>query len=170
MSDTYLEARKIMKKILSIGLLTVCAMAISERQASAWVNAKFSVGLNWHLQSANNNVLWGFYKNGQVPGPEAFGGGGPGGPMPFNTNPPANSFPFFGNGQGYPQGMPQGYPETAPPQAAAQQQAFYGQNPYQSVSYQPNSYYPNYYYPSYYYPTYNQGYSYQAPYYWNQGR
>src|ERR1700722_14831889 len=117
-----------MKKILSIGLLTACALAVSEHQASAWVNAKFSVGLNWHLQSANNNVFWGMWKNGQVPGPEAFGGGGPGGPVPFGQNPPGGTFPFFGNA---PQGAPQGF-ESAPPPTAFNmqqppQQAFNGQ-------------------------------------------
>jgi hypothetical protein len=158
-----------MKKLLSIGLLTVCALALSEHQAKAWVNAKFSVGLNWQLQSANNNVFWGMWKNGQVPGPEAFGqpGGGPG------YMPQGPGFPYFGTGpQGYPQGMPQAVPtQTAPPQAALQQQANYGMpqsysyNPYQAVSYQPNGYY----YPNNYYPIYQQYYG-QAPTYWYQGR
>jgi hypothetical protein len=156
-----------MKKLLSIGLLTVCALALSEHQAHAWVNAKFSIGLNWHVQSANNNVLWGLWKNGQVPGPEAFGGGG-GGPFPQGVGPgpmmpPAGAFPYFGSG-------PQGYPsETPPPPQASPQQAYYGMqnaNPYQAVSYQPN----NYYYPNYYYPIYQQYYGYQAPSYWYQGR
>src|ERR1019366_2944630 len=153
-----------MKKLLSIGLLTVCAVALSERPAQAWVNSKFSIGLNWHVQSANNNVLWGLWKNGQVPGPEAFGGGAPyGGAIPFGQNPGPGSFPYLGNA---PQGYPQGMPAQAAPTQAPQQQAYYGQNPYQAVSYQPsNYYYPNTYYPSYY-PSYDQGYGYQAPYYW----
>ncbi|MBM3994579.1 MAG: hypothetical protein FJ303_10570 [Planctomycetes bacterium] len=148
-----------MKKLLSIGLLTVCALVVSEHQASAWVNAKFSVGLNWHLQSANNNWLWGFWKNGQVPGPEAFGHGGGPGPM----MPPAGAFPFFGN-------TPTGQPSNAAPQAQAAQQQYYMPyyNPYQTVSYQPSGFY----YPNYYYPIYQQyyGYQYQAPSYWYQGR
>jgi hypothetical protein len=158
-----------MKKILSMGLLTVCALAISEHQAQAWVNAKFSVGLNWHLQSANNNWLWGFWKNGQVPGPEAFHGGMGGyGAVPFGGNPPAGTFPFFGNA---PQNMPQqGFPtQTAPPPLqTTQQQAYYGNyyNPYHTVSYQSGGYYPNYYYPT----VYNSYYGQQAPYYWYQGR
>lgn len=163
-----------MKKLLSIGLLTVCALAVSERQADAWVNAKFSVGLNWHLQSANNNWLWGAWKNGQVPGPEAFGqpSGYPGqyGPMPGPGPymPPAGTFPFFGNN---PQGVPT---ETAPPPIAQGQNAYYpmqNYNPYQTVSYQQGGYYyPNYYQPNYYQPNYYQGYAYQSPYYWYQGR
>jgi hypothetical protein len=175
-----------MKKILSTGLLTLCALAITQQQAHAWLNAKFSVGLNWHIQSANNNVLWGLWKNGQVPGPEAFGGGG-GSPFPAGVGPgpymtPPGQFPFFGsNPQGAPQGQPASFPiETAPPPTvAAQPQSYYpmppygNPNPFQTVSYQNNGYYnPNYYYPTYYNPSYYQGYGYQAqvPYYWNQGR
>jgi hypothetical protein len=164
-----------MKKLLSIGLLTVCALALHAHQANAWVNAKFSVGLNWQLQSANNNVLWGAWKNGQVPGPEAFGGGGSApfpqgiGPGPMMT--PPGAFPYFGQN---PQGAPQSLPvqTVAPPQANAQTpQAYYGMtqgyyNPYQTVSYQPSGYY----YPNYYYPIYQQYYGYQAPSYWYQGR
>jgi hypothetical protein len=164
-----------MKKLISIGLLTVCALAFSERSAQAWINAKFSVGLNWHLQSANNNFFWGMYKNGQVPGPEAFGGGAYPYNVPFGTNPPTGAFPFFGNApQGYPHDTPT---QTAPPpQTAQQQQAYYGAlqnwsyNPYQTVSYQPSNYfYPNYYYPIYN-PYYNPYYGYQVPSYWYQGR
>src|SRR6267378_4510824 len=96
MSGSY-TSENTMKKLLSMGLLTVCALLISEHQAQAWMNAKFSIGLNWHIQSGNNNWLWGAWKNGQVPGPEAFGGGMPYGNVPFGTNPPGGSFPFFGS-------------------------------------------------------------------------
>ncbi len=157
-----------MKRLLSIGLLTVCALAVSERQANAWVNAKFSIGMNWHLQSANNNTLWGVFKNGQVPGPEAFGAGMYPGPIPFGTNPPGGTFPFYGNG---PQGYPQGMPAQAAPTQAPQQHAYYGQNAFQSASYQPSSYYDYNYNYSYSYPNYGySGYSYQVPSYWYQGR
>ena len=165
MSGTY-TSENTMKKVLSLGLLTVCALALTEHQAHAWMNAKFSIGLNWNIQSANNNFLWGFWKNGQVPGPEAFGGGGPypygAGPGPGMT--PHGAFPYFGS-------APQAYPptETAPP--PARQQAYapqnYYYNPYQTVSYQTGGYY----YPNTYYPVYNQYYGgYSAPSYWYQGR
>ena len=153
-----------MKKLLSIGLLTVCALVVGEHQARAWVNAKFSVGLNWHLQSANNNWLWGAWKNGQVPGPEAFGHGGapfPHGVGPGPMMPPAGAFPFFGT---------QGAPSETPPhmQTAQRYQPMPYYNPYQTVSYQPSGFY----YPNYYYPIYQQyyGYPYQTPSYWYQGR
>jgi len=64
-----------MKKFLAAGLLAICAIALSQQQASAWVNARFGIGLNWGYQSGGNNFLWGAYKNGQPPGPEMFFGG-----------------------------------------------------------------------------------------------
>lgn len=176
-----------MKKLLSMGLLTLCALAASEREAQAWVNAKFSVGLNWQLQSANNNWLWGVWKNGQVPGPEAFGPGGGGGPAMYGpggmSQPPSGQFPYFG-AQPMPQPMPQaqsfqGFPtETAPPslaQVPQQQQAYnyaaqnYFYNPYQTVSYQQGGYY----YPNYYAAQpqgFGYGYGYQVPSYWYNNR
>ena len=165
-----------MKKLLSMGMLTVCALAISERPADAWVNSKFSIGLNWHVQSANNNVLWGAWKNGQVPGPEAFGQPGPGyygtgqpGPMPGPGPymPPAGTFPWFGNTPGAPSGSAaEAYPQGTTMQG---QSAYYpAYNPYVTVGYQPN-YYQTY-YPSYNQPNYHQYYAYQSPYYWYQGR
>ncbi len=179
-----------MKKLLSMGLLTLCALAAGEREAQAWVNAKFSVGLNWQLQSANNNFLWGVYKNGQVPGPEAFGQGGGGGPAmyaPGGMQSPQGVFPFFGaqpNQQPMPQAQTfQRFPaETAPPalaQMPTQQQSYnygapnYYYNPYQTVSYQQGYYNPSY-YPTYpqgsYGAGYGYGYGYQAPYYWYNNR
>src|SRR5262249_43942034 len=65
----------IMKKIALAGVVALGIVALSQQQASAWVNAKFSIGLNWQWQCGNNNFLWGAWHNGQVPGPEAFGSG-----------------------------------------------------------------------------------------------
>lgn len=136
-----------MKKLLSIGLLTVCAFVLAERQADAWLNSKFSIGMNWSLQSGNNSILWGLWKNGQVPGPEAFGDGGPFQYGPASSYSPGNY--YYGQAQPFPA-------QTAAPPLAAQQ---YQYNPYQSVSYQNNAGY-------YYVPNYNQA----APSYWYQGR
>jgi hypothetical protein len=156
-----------MKKLLSIALLTVCALALTERPAQAWVNSKFSIGLNWNMQSANNSWLWGFWRNGQVPGPESFGPG-PGAPPPGGA-----PFPYLGAGQ--PNGVPQNgaaqgafMPNNpgAYPQAAGNPYSFAAYNPgynpgyipgynaaynpgYQTVpppliNAQQTSYYPNY--------------------------
>lgn len=62
-----------MKKIVVTGLLAISMLALTQQQASAWINAKFGVGLNLGWQSGGNQVLWGAWSNGQVPGPEAFG-------------------------------------------------------------------------------------------------
>ncbi len=182
-----------MKRILFVGLLTACALATSEHQANAWVNAKFSIGLNWHVQSANNNVLWGLWKNGQVPGPEAFGQPGGGGPFTPGQMTPGGSFPYFGgapNGTqpnaAQPNGVPVNFPQQINPTmpGAVGQQGFYpypmqyyyqqqapAQTPnnlFRTASYQQDAYY---YQPSAYYPMYQSYYGQQqVPYYWYQQR
>ncbi|HZZ80487.1 MAG TPA: hypothetical protein VFE62_18430 [Gemmataceae bacterium] len=73
-----------MKRIVIAGLAAVCVMALTQQQASAWVNSRFGVGLNWDIQSGGNSLGWGAWRNGQPPGPEAWGGQGYGGaPMPY---------------------------------------------------------------------------------------
>ena len=172
-----------MKKILSMGLLTVCALMVAEQRAHAWVNGKFSIGLNWQVQSANNSILWGVFKNGQVPGPEAFGmpgcgggfcppGGGGGGHFGPGGGymPPAaqQSFPWFGGVPGQnpaapagfvPPGHPQGVPTNGPTNSNTQ--AAY-HSPFQNVSYQQTAY-------QMYYP-YGSRYPAQVPYYWYPSR
>jgi hypothetical protein len=64
-----------MKKVLVAGMLAVAMIAATGQQVSAWHNNRFSIGLNWQHQSGGNSWLWGAYRNGQPPGPEAFGGG-----------------------------------------------------------------------------------------------
>ena len=132
-----------MKKILSTGLFALGLLALGQQPASAWTNSKFSVGLNWHIQSGNNNILWGLWKNGQVPGPEAFGGGHGGfAPAPsFHAPMPSHAY------------AAPGY--SAPAYGMAQAYA----SPFQFANYvrPSDAYYyptPSYYYPmpSYYYP------------------
>jgi hypothetical protein len=62
-----------MKKIALAGLVAISMMAITQQQADAWVNSRFSMGLNWQRQAGGNNFFWGAWRNGQPPGPEAFG-------------------------------------------------------------------------------------------------
>ncbi len=138
-----------MKKIVFAGLLAVCVMAISHQQASAWVNTRFGVGLNWEAQSGGNSLLWGAWRNGQPPGPEAFGGGGGGyGGGNFNAPMPA-PFGAAQMPQGYP---PQGFaPQAQPPfNASTAEPPFAGSyaSPYQFANYPRPVYY---YYPSTYY-------------------
>ena len=91
-----------MKKLVSAGLVAFCVIAIAQQNASAWTNSKFGVGLNWERQAGGNSALWGAWRNGQPPGPEAFGGG-------------------YSCPQGMPYGAPRAHPQQAffPPQPTA---------------------------------------------------
>jgi hypothetical protein len=170
-----------MRKLLYVTALALTATAAAPHEAFAWNNCKFSVGLNWQWQGANNNLLWGLWRCGPV-GNEPCG---PGGPYPGCSacapgccpqQVPYFQAPGFGpqgyGPQGYgPQGFcPQGYcpqaammvppggdptPTQLPATSAAQTPA--GVQP---VGYQMPMYNP-YYYP--YYPMYYGG---QAPSYW----
>jgi hypothetical protein len=111
-----------MKKFLATGLLAIFAIALSQQQASAWVNAKFGVGLNWNYQSGGNTWGWGAWRNGQPPGPESLNSGPfqPYGPVfPTYGAPSHSSFdaPMMDAGY-YAQGAPQFAP--AMPQYPAQ--------------------------------------------------
>ena len=157
-----------MKKVLFLGLAALGLGLLTEQPAQAWINSKFSIGLNWHWQSGGNNLLWGAFRNGQVPGHEH------GGPFQVSPMPPhhgGSTFPGFqqygpNDFQYFGQQKTPANPNTAPtaptPTATQQQQAFGQQNPYHSVNYSPESYgHPNTsnHYPGYY------GY-FQPPSYW----
>ena len=116
-----------MKKLLMTGILAITALAMSQQQAHAWVNARFGIGLNYQWQSGGNQFLWGAWTGGQPPGPE-FGGG------------------YFG-----PEIMPHGHgyngQATYPMANYSAPTMYYTQPTYQSVNF------PGYYsMPSYYYP------------------
>jgi len=160
-----------MKKILGLGLLAVC-LAMSERPASAWVNSKFGIGLNWNWQSGGNNFLWGLFRNGQPPGPgcdgpcgPGFGGAGFGGPG-YGPGCPGGACPGGMGGGGFFPGLPPagaiygpqdfqffGRQPSAQPNntAEVQQNQQYAQPtsyratayyPYQNYPYQAVNYYP----------------------------
>jgi hypothetical protein len=74
-----------MKKFLSMGALALALAGVCSAPAPAWLNWKLGLGLNFGWQSGGNNTLWGFFRNGQPPGPDCGGAGGcplpPGGPL-----------------------------------------------------------------------------------------
>jgi hypothetical protein len=72
-SNSFLKKRDPMKKFLAAGLLAICLIAASQQQASAWVNSRFGVGLNWNWSSGGNSLAWGAWQSGQPPGAESFG-------------------------------------------------------------------------------------------------
>jgi hypothetical protein len=136
-----------MKKIVLAGLIAVSLVALSQQQASAWVNSRFGVGLNWERQSGGNNFGWGAWRNGQPPGPEGFAGG----------QPSAGQMPQFYSPAPQPHGfapMPQGYPTQGSfdPSMREPPLASQYQSPYQFANYPRQVYYypaPAYYYYSY---------------------
>jgi hypothetical protein len=159
-----------MKKILVLGALALSIGLLSQQQASAWVNCKFGVGLNWNWQSGGNNFLWGAFRNGQPPGPDCCYAGGHPGSRPGSTFPGFTpygpyDFQYFGQqpqGNGTQNTTTPVAPQT--PAGGTNQTSGYYNSYYQPVSYSPGYY--GYNYPSgYSYPA--QGYyGYQAPSYW----
>ncbi len=160
-----------MKRILTLGLVALGLTLGTNQEASAWVNFKFGAGINWQWQSGNNNILWGAFRDGQVPGPEFFTGyggcpgGNCGGFMP-------DQFQYYG---GLPAGAqhaqapqtPAAAPNSAPTPGPTTQAPMPGYNPYISVSHRQNAYPQPVYYQPYYYqgvPTF-----YQAPNYYQYG-
>jgi hypothetical protein len=133
-----------MKKIALAGLMAISMIALSQQHASAWVNSRFGIGLNWSWQSGGNNLIWGLARGGQPPGPEAFGGGQQygGSPAPYGGAPMQQNYaPVQQNF------LPQGAPE------AAYAQPRYA-TPYQFANYsRPIYYYPA---PAYYYYSYGR--------------
>lgn len=146
-----------MKKMLCVGLTALGLMLAAHQEASAWINFKFSAGVNWQWQSGGNNLFWGAFSNGQ-PGFGAFQS------QPYPHHPPGQ-FQWFGAAPQ--QQAPASVPANT--QAPTGPQAYYAPsydaNPYRTVgysgfnigNYQPN--YDWYYTPGYY------GYQY-SPSYW----
>jgi hypothetical protein len=138
-----------MKKLLVMGALALILAACSLQEASAWVNAKFGIGINWAYQSGGNNFLWGVFRNGQPPCCDGHGCGpgfyGPGYGVPG----------YYGSEgyQGYPYAQGAGAspmtpmtPPQVPASAPAQPSSNLQNNGFQTVNYPPY-YVPNYYYP-----------------------
>ena len=143
-----------MKKFLLMGLLALGLLTVTGQSAHAWVNAKFSAGINCQWQSGGNCLLWGLFKNDNVPGPGMAG--------PFQVQPPpAGAFPgfatpefqYFGQAGG---NTGQATAQASPPAGVAPQQqrgtppTVNGQqSTYQPANYSPTPYaYPP---PAYWY-------------------
>jgi hypothetical protein len=147
-----------MKHLMTLGVAAILVALASSRPAEAWTNAKFSIGLNWACQSGNNSLLWGFWRNGQVP--DDYGPGGGGGPaLPPGYGPPyppgTQPFPYFGMNQQAPTSMPNAYYSAPTTQSYAGSYGYdsyfhpasyqSGYSPYYLPSYSPSYYTPNYY-------------------------
>ena len=113
-----------MKKLLTLGISTVLLALATSRPADAWINAKISVGVNWHWRTGDNYLFGGLVSNGQ--NPYGILDVGP---------PPAHVPPGFGAA-----------PHANTPAAStgpAYSPASYGGNP--NGSYHPATYQPSYY-------------------------
>jgi hypothetical protein len=141
-----------MKKILLASLLALGVLSLSQQQASAWVNAKFGVGLNFAWQSGGNCFLWGLAKGEPHPGSAYAPGSSHDVPYAFEPifYQPDNSA-FYGAHVGAMHDFAAPAPtpvSTAPRQDTTQRNARPGSQPqYQTVTY-PNYPMPNYNYPA----------------------
>jgi len=61
-----------MKKFAIAGLLAILVAVASQHQASAWINSKFGMGMNWSYASGGNSFGCGLIRNGQPGGPEFY--------------------------------------------------------------------------------------------------
>src|SRR5437016_224120 len=61
-----------MKRLLLGGGLACAALLVSVSEAPAWINFRFSAGLNWSWESGGNCILWGLVRGADSP----YGGGG----------------------------------------------------------------------------------------------
>ncbi|MCI0464046.1 MAG: hypothetical protein L0Z62_44495 [Gemmataceae bacterium] len=160
-----------MKRFLVMSVLALGMVALSQQHASAWI--KLSIGFNFSFESGNNNLLWGFFRDGQLPGyptdvlhghhPFAIGGYGgyDHGSVVYDSHSGTNG---HGQGQGQGQGGQNGKQSDESKTTATR-----GYGWYQPVSYSPGGYVGSsgYSYPSYHQPYgyYNHSYQ-QAPSYW----
>jgi len=150
-----------MKKLIILSAVTGALLLATEQQASAWSNIKFGAGVSLHWQTGDNNLLWGVFRNGQIPHPYGgftggYGGhGGHGGygqqymPYPISTD------------SGNSVSTPSQTPDASSTNKGQASQVNYA-NPYGNYGYQPVGYYQNYSAPAANYSYY----SYQVPYYW----
>ena len=121
-----------MKNFFALGILTLALVTVSHQQAHAWSNIKFGAGVNLQWQTGDNTLLWGFFRNGQVPHP--YGGGVP----PHMMNPHHGYAPVPPVGAGLQQDQ-QASPASYQTQPVAYTYPAY--NPYySSSSYQIPSY------------------------------
>jgi hypothetical protein len=136
-----------MKKLLVAAMFALAVTMASQQRASAWKEVTFSAGINFHMVSSGNRLLWGLYETSPLPGSP---------PLPSTVI--ASGYPG-----GYPGYVMSGYgpavdglAQAAPvaPAATAPAATQYSYNPYYNSGYQPVGYY------------YYSGYGQQTPGYW----
>lgn len=134
-----------MKKFVAMGALALILAACSLQEASAWVNSKFSVGLDYSHQSGGNNFLWGVFRNGQPPacdGPGCFGPYG----YPGHAAQGFQGYPYAQGGMMPMNPMAPSAPVAAPVVPPTQPSSSLEYNGFQTVNF-PMYYPPNFYVP-----------------------
>ena len=134
-----------MNKWLATSILALLVLAGVQQSASAWSNCKFSIGLNIEHSSGNNNFLWGFMHNGQVPSPYDAGPADYGVPSTHDIAPMPPMPPYAPHASLAPA-------MSAPDAVAAAPPASYGYPMAYPASYYPLSYPASYAPMSYFYP------------------
>jgi hypothetical protein len=132
-----------LKTFWTAGLLALGVLCLSQQQASAWVNAKFGVGLNIAWQSGGNCFGWGLVHGDQPPEPIY----GPAFPD-FGFYPPPAAPVIYGHAMGGPAPAPTATKSAPTP---SQNSAYYYQPNYQTMTFPGYYTTPNYYYPAAYY-------------------
>jgi len=144
-----------MKKMLIASMAAVVLMAAAQQQASAWCKFNLGAGFNISLEGANNNLLWGLFKNGPQPCQQncadpclgngmcgTYQGqitdGAIGGPFPVESHKPALPGP---EKVGPPSALKPATYFQYEPKAPAQQT-----QPAENTQEEPEYYYPSYYY------------------------
>ena len=113
-----------MNKVLATGLLALCAVALSQQQASAWINHRFGIGFNWDIQCGGNHMGCGLWHNGPPPGPAYYGHHGHGHHHSYYGQPTA---PYGYTPSPYAYEMPMHMPSyTQPMYTAPYQYSYYG--------------------------------------------
>jgi hypothetical protein len=135
-----------MKKFVAVGALALILTACSLQEAKAWINNKFSVGLNYSHQSGGNNFLWGAFRNGQPPACDGPGCFAPGYGYPGHGAQGFQGYPYAQGGTAPMTPMMPPAPAAAPVSPQGQPSSGLQYNGFQPVAY-PMYYQPNYYYP-----------------------
>lgn len=134
-----------MKKFLSLSIVAVALVAVAQQEASAWSNIKFGAGVNMSWQTGDNTLLWGLFRNGQIPPPPGFGAPHlpPGMPVPpMGPGGPPHPAEFYGAQQNI----------SAPAQMQQNVRASYQQPVYSMPAPGYQYYSPAYQTPGYAYP------------------
>src|SRR5215471_8547610 len=59
--------KSVMKKSVTLAILALAMLAMTEQKAAAWTQVKFGFGANFSLIGGGNRILWGAFCSSPVP-------------------------------------------------------------------------------------------------------